>query len=88
MTTHTFLGYGINAPNVTVVIGRITHWFQIDYNGRWGTEIVLDTGKSIRVDHYPSEVEKIVLASKEKSLCLDPQSEKKQPGCRCADCLG
>jgi len=60
MTPHTFRGYGVNATDVTVILERITHWHLIDYNGRYGTEITLDTGKAIRVEDFPSQVEQIV----------------------------
>lgn len=63
MTPHTFRGYGVNASDVTVVLERITHWYQIDYNGNYGTEIVLDTGRTVRVDHFPSTVESVVRAA-------------------------
>lgn len=67
MTPHEFVGYGVGSPPVTVVLERITHWWLIDYNGNWGTEIALDTGKSIRVRHYPGDVEKAVRAAASKT---------------------
>jgi hypothetical protein len=63
MTPFTFKGYGVNASDVTVVLEHITHWWPIDYNGLSGTELVLDTGKSLRVGHYTSDVEKAVKAA-------------------------
>jgi hypothetical protein len=60
MTPHEFRGYGVNSGNVTVILERITHWWLIDYNGNHGTEIELDTGKSVRVGCYPAEVENTV----------------------------
>lgn len=60
MTPHEFVGYGAGATNVTVIIERITHWWLIDYNGNYGTAIALDTGKEVRVGHFPSDVEAIV----------------------------
>lgn len=59
MTPHRFPGYGL-ADGVTIILERITHWWPIDYNGNCGTEIALDTGKSVRVGVYPSDVEKVV----------------------------
>lgn len=45
-----FSAYGVGACcDVTVVAERITHWWPIAYNGNPGTEIQLDTGKTIRV---------------------------------------
>jgi hypothetical protein len=63
MTPHEFVGYGVGSHNTTIVLERITHWWLIDYNGNYGTEIALDTGKSVRVGHFPSDVEKIVQAA-------------------------
>lgn len=62
MTPKTFHGYGVNSASVTVILERITHWWAIDYNGNPGTEIELDTGKSVRIGHYTSDVEKAVRA--------------------------
>jgi len=64
MTPRTFNGYGVNAPAVTVILERITHWWSIDYNGNHGTEIQLDTGKTVRIGHYTSDVEKAVSGAK------------------------
>lgn len=54
----TFLGYGAGAREVTVVAERVTHFHLIDFNGLHGTEIYLDTGKSVRVQVWPQDVEK------------------------------
>ena len=59
----TFPGYGVNASDVTVDTRRITHWYQIEYNGRRGTCIVLDTGKEITTELAPSEVQKRIEAA-------------------------
>ena len=63
MTPHTFQGYGVNAPSVTIILERITHWWHIDINGKFGTEIQLDTGQSVRVSEYHGQVEKVVRAA-------------------------
>lgn len=42
-------GYGVGSAEVQIMVDRITHWHSIDYNGNHGTEIYLDTGKSVRV---------------------------------------
>lgn len=60
MTPHCFRGYGVGADDVTIVLERITHWHHISYNGNIGTEIHLDTGKTIRVGAYHSEVDKAI----------------------------
>lgn len=60
MTPITFNGYGIGAGNQTIIMERITNWFLIDFNGNRGTEIILDTGKSVRVGVYPSDVENAI----------------------------
>lgn len=64
MTPHTFRGYGVNANDVTVILERITHWHLVDYNGRPGTRIELDTGKSVTVECFPYQVEQIVKAAR------------------------
>lgn len=63
MSTATFPGYGPGASAVTVVAARVTHWTGIDYNGRRGTRIYLDTGKEVNVEAYSSDVEKVILAA-------------------------
>lgn len=55
-----FRGYGVRADDVTIIAERITHWHSIEYNGQHGTEIYLDTGKSVRVEGFPYQVEKAV----------------------------
>lgn len=57
MTPIQFKRYSVNQTEPTVIAERITHWYQIDYNGNYGTEIVLDTGATIRVGNWPHEVE-------------------------------
>lgn len=63
MSTATFPGYGPGARAVTVVAARVTHWTGIDYNGRSGTRIYLDTGKEVNVEAYQTEVEKAILTA-------------------------
>lgn len=58
----TFQGYRSYGVDVTVVAERVTHFFLIDFNGNYGTEIVLDTSKSVRVEGFPSDVEKKLAA--------------------------
>lgn len=60
MTPVTFKCYRPGASDPTIVVERITHWYQVDYNGNYGTTIVLDTGKEITVGEWPHEVEKKV----------------------------
>lgn len=51
-----FNGYGIGAQPVFIVADRITNFQRIEYNGRSGVEIELDTGKTLRVDAYIHDV--------------------------------
>lgn len=57
----TFKPYGVNQAAPTVIAERISHWYQIDYNGNYGTEIVLDTGVTIRVGEWTNQVEEALL---------------------------
>jgi hypothetical protein len=68
MTPHTFRGYGVNSQSVTIILERITHWWPIDYNGNCGTEIQLDTGKSVRVSEYHGQIEKIVKGAQSEEV--------------------
>ena len=65
MNTATFKGYGVGAPDVTIVLDRIVSFYRVEYNGRSGTCIVLDTGKEITVDEYPSAVNMVMQQAKE-----------------------
>lgn len=56
----TFQGYRSYGVAVTVVAERVTHFAAIDFNGNHGTEIFLDTGKSIRVEERTWDVEKML----------------------------
>jgi hypothetical protein len=55
-----FKAYGVYGTPVSVATARITHWFPIDYNGVSGVEIQLDTGKSLRVDGYFTDINKTI----------------------------
>lgn len=59
----TFPGYGVNSVEVTIVCERILCWSGINYNGNHGTEIQLDSGKSVRVSAFPSDVKRAIEAS-------------------------
>lgn len=50
-------GYGIGAPSVMIVVDKIMHLHEIDYNGRYGTEITLVTGGVIRTTDSPAVVQ-------------------------------
>lgn len=65
MNTATFKGYGVNAREVTVILDRVTHFYPIDYNGRHGTCIVLDTDAEICVEEWPSAVKMVLDQAKE-----------------------
>lgn len=58
-----FRGYGVLGREVEVAVARITHFWQVDYNGNWGVEIALDTGKTVLVDGFVSEVKKTLEAA-------------------------
>lgn len=53
-------GYGINSQRVTIVCERIVSFRLIDYNGNYGVEIDLDTGKSVCVGMWPHDFENAV----------------------------
>lgn len=57
MTPITFKRYNPGGSDPTVIVERITHWEQIDYNGNYGTRIYLDTGKELNVGEWPRDVE-------------------------------
>lgn len=61
MTFVTFKRYRPTAVDPTINVERITHWYQVDYNGNYGTTLVLDTGVEITVGEWPREVEAKVL---------------------------
>lgn len=63
MTPIKFMRYRPAAPDTTIIAERISHWYQVDYNGNYGTCIVLDTGAEITVGEWPQDVEKMVLAA-------------------------
>ena len=63
MSTITFPGYGVNSKEVTFVCSRIVCWSLIDFNGVYGTEIELDTGKAVRVRAWPADVKRAVEAA-------------------------
>lgn len=54
----TFRGYGVQGREVEVAVARITHFWQVDYNGNWGVEIALDTGKTVIVNGFVEDVKK------------------------------
>jgi hypothetical protein len=66
MAVISFQSYGYSPEPVRVMVERITHFYGVDYNGRSGTTIVLDTGKEVTVGEYSSDVQrKIEEAQKE-----------------------
>jgi hypothetical protein len=49
------------------MVERITHFYGVDYNGRAGTTLVLDTGNEVIVGEYSSDVQrKIEEAQRER----------------------
>ena len=63
MTPVTFKRYNPGSVDPTVIVERITHWYLVDYNGNYGTVIVLDTGKEVTVSGFPQDVEKKIMAA-------------------------
>ncbi len=51
-----FDGYGPNMPRVYLPVENIVRFHAIDFNGNYGTEIVLPEGRYIRVSASPEEV--------------------------------
>ena len=41
---------------VYVVAERVTHFYEYDANGYYGSRLVLDTGKEVSVGEYPQDV--------------------------------
>jgi uncharacterized protein YegP (UPF0339 family) len=60
MNIRTFKGYGVQSPDITIVLERVTYWYAIDYNGNYGTELHLDNGESIRIGEYHHTVEEAI----------------------------
>lgn len=50
-------GAGISGKHY-VIAEHVTNFWQIDYNGNYGTEIQLSTGKTLRVRDWPHDVAK------------------------------
>jgi hypothetical protein len=44
-----FTSYGTYSNPVAICVDRITNFWHIEFNGRIGTDIQLDTGKTITV---------------------------------------
>lgn len=67
MAVLSFKDYGYSPEPIRVISERITHFYGVDYNGRTGTVIVLDTGKEVTVGEWSGEVQrKIEDAQKEQ----------------------
>ncbi len=52
-----FPGYGVNASDLHIMSERITYFYRVEFNGRHGTRIVLDTGAELTTELMPYEVE-------------------------------
>jgi hypothetical protein len=61
--TLTFQGYGPLAKEKTVMVGKISAFEPIDYNGLGGTKIWMDGGVSINVGNTVCEVMKMLEAA-------------------------
>lgn len=53
-----FRGYGVHGTEIEVDVDRVTHFYSISYNGNYGVELALDTGKVVQVDGYVHDVRK------------------------------
>lgn len=51
-----FPGYGVGAPRVYLPVERVVRFHMIDFNGCYGTEIILPDGRYIRVSASPEQV--------------------------------
>ena len=60
MTILRMPSYGVGGGVEYIIAERITNFKMIDYNGRWGTRITLDTGKEINVDLPAYKVEEML----------------------------
>lgn len=58
MTPITFKRYRVNGIEPTIIAERITYWYLINYNGEYGTCLVLDTGAEINVGEWPQDVDR------------------------------
>jgi len=63
MTFIELTAYGVYGTPVHVVGERILSLHQIDYNGDYGVEITLDTGKTVRVRGFLHDVQKKIIAA-------------------------
>lgn len=53
-----FPGYGPSMPRVYLPVESIISFKLIDFNGDYGTEIMLPEGRYIRVGAYPDDVKR------------------------------
>ena len=60
MTILRMPSYAVGGGEEYIIAERITNFKMIDYNGRWGTRITLDTGKEINVDLPAYKVEEML----------------------------
>lgn len=68
MTIVNFTPYQSHSGNIVcVIVERITHFYDINYNGNIGTCIVLDTGKEIKVEHSRCDVECVIRKALEET---------------------
>lgn len=56
----TLAGYGISSPDVHIATEHILSFWEIEYNGRSGTEIMLSNGKNVRVNESPWKIKSIL----------------------------
>lgn len=68
MRTHKFKPYGVNGPYYEICIERIVAFFEINFNGNYGTEIHTDDGNRYHVGDGEEEVRIIVNACAEDTV--------------------
>ena len=56
----TLFGYGVTAPNIHIVAEHIVSFWEIEYNGRVGTEILLTNGKTVRAGETIHNIKRIL----------------------------
>lgn len=51
-----FTSYGLTGNIICIVATQVECFWQIDYNGNYGVEIQLTSGKTVKVSGWVSEV--------------------------------
>jgi len=56
----TLSGYGACSPDVHIVKDHIISFWEIEFNGRPGVEIMLSNGKTVRVGEGPWKIKNLL----------------------------